>query len=137
MVVDASVVLRWFVDQPGHVEAAAWLKRFASNAELLVAPDLLRFAVSGALSRLQERGDATWAQRSFERFDRLGMRELPTTTGLHLRAIELSRELRVSGYDAIHLAHAESLGLRWLTADERALRRLAGDKRVLPLIKNH
>ncbi|MSP60284.1 MAG: PIN domain-containing protein [Myxococcales bacterium] len=136
VLVDASVVLRWFVDQPGHDEAADWLRRFAADPELLVAPDLLRFEVCGGLSRLQQRGDVAWAGRCFDRFDRLGMRELPTTKALHLRAIELSRTLRLGGYDAIYLAHAEALGARWLTADERALRRLAADKRVLPLVKH-
>jgi predicted nucleic acid-binding protein len=39
----------------------------------------------------------------------------------------------VAGYDAVYLAHAESLGLRWLTADRKVLRRLGRDSRVMPL----
>ncbi len=129
-VVDASVVLRWFVDQPGHEAAAIWLRRFATDPDLLVAPDLLRFEVCGGLARLQPPRDPAWAARCFERFGRLGLRSVPTSADLFQRAIALSRELKLGGYDAIYLAHAEAMKLPWLTADTKALRRLAGDRRV-------
>ncbi|HEY3233917.1 MAG TPA: type II toxin-antitoxin system VapC family toxin [Polyangiaceae bacterium] len=133
VVVDASVVVRWFVAQPGHAKAAGWLERFVSEPELLVAPDLLRFEVFGALCRLQSPSDPGWVMRCFDRFERLGMRTLPTTLALFQRASEMSRELRIGGYDAVYLALAEGLGIPWLTADEKALRRLRKDRRVLAL----
>jgi predicted nucleic acid-binding protein len=133
VVLDASVALRWFVDQPGHEAAAWWLRRFQSEPDLFVAPDLLRFEVHGGLARLQPPREPDWAARCFGRLERLGVRTLPTTMDLFRRALALSRELRVGGYDAIYLAHAESLGARWLTADGRILRRLRGDPRVLAL----
>ena len=133
LILDASVALRWFVDQPGSEAAASWLKVFAYDPEVFLAPDILRFEVFGALARLQPRRDPDWSVRCFERFDRLGIRTLPTDMALFRRALALSRNLSVAGYDALYLAHAESLGLRWLTADQRALRRLRGDARVMPL----
>lgn len=133
VLLDASVVLRWFVQQPGHEAAAVWLRRFVAEPNLFVAPDLLRMEVYGGLCRLQPARDPEWAPRCFERLDRLGLRTLPTTQPLFERGMALSRELKVGGYDALYLAHAESLGVRWLTADERALRRLAGDPRILAL----
>jgi predicted nucleic acid-binding protein len=133
VLLDASVALRWFVDQPGHARAAQWLTRFAADPELLVAPDLLRFEVFGALCRLAAKKDEDWAWRCFARFERLGVRTLPTTMPLFGRASELSQELRIGGYDAIYLAHAEALGVPWLTADAKALRRLKKDARVLAL----
>jgi predicted nucleic acid-binding protein len=132
-VLDASVALRWFVDQPGSDEAAAWLRRFADDPELFVGPDLLRFEVHGGLARLQAARDADWAPTAFARFDRLGIRTLPTTAPLFARALNLSRELSVAGYDAVYLAHAEALSVPWLTADRRVLRRLARDPRVRAL----
>lgn len=134
VVVDASVALRWFVEQHGADEALGWLERSVAEPHLLIAPDLLRFEVHGALARLQPRRDPTWAARCFARFDRLGLRTLPTTHTLFDRAFELSRELKVGGHDAIYLAHAEALDVPWLTADDKALRRLRGDRRVLPLV---
>jgi len=133
VVLDASVALRWFVDQPGAPAAAAWLRRFVRDPDLFVAPDLLPFEVHGGLARLQARRDPGWAAACFDRFLRLGLRILPTSEALFSRAFELAQTLRMGGYDAVYLAHAEDLGLRWLTADARALRRLVGDSRVRAL----
>ena len=36
VVVDASVVLRWFVEQEGHQQAVDWLRRFVLDPDLLV-----------------------------------------------------------------------------------------------------
>jgi predicted nucleic acid-binding protein len=134
-VVDASVVLRWFVAQePGAAEALEWLHRFTEDADLLVGPDLLRFEVLGALARLQPPRNPDWSARAFDRFERLGLRLLPTDHEIALRALRLSQELRIAGYDAVYLAHAESLGTSWLTVDQRLVRRLAGDPRLEPLV---
>ena len=135
VVVDASVVLRWFVEQEGHEQAVGWLRRFVADPELLVAPDLLRFEVHGALARLTPKRDPDWARRSFERFDRLGIRMLSTDAKLFDRALALSAELRIAGYDAVYIAHAEALKLPWLTADRRVLRRLGRDARVQALLR--
>jgi predicted nucleic acid-binding protein len=111
-----------------------WLERLTEDADLLVGPDLLRFEVLGGLARLQPPRDPEWAGRAFLRFERLGLRLLPTDEEIALRALELSRELRVGGYDAVYLAHAESLETSWLTADGRVVRRLRSDPRVTPLV---
>jgi predicted nucleic acid-binding protein len=129
-IVDASVVIRWFVRQPGHEAAAVWLRRLAMDSDLLWAPDLLRFEVFGALARLQPRNDAGWATTAFGRFERLGLVIRPTSLTLYARAMALSRELGVAGYDAIYLAHAEETDRVWLTADDKAGRQLAGHPRL-------
>jgi predicted nucleic acid-binding protein len=133
VVVDASVVLRWFVQQQGFDAAEAWLQRFVDDPDLLVAPDLLRFEVHGALARLSPRRDPSWSRRCFRRFERLGLRMLSTDALLFDRALELATELRIGGYDALYVAHAEALGVPWLTADQRIVRRLAKDPRVKAL----
>ena len=131
--VDASVVVRWFVPQEGHEAAKDWLRRLAQDPLLLVAPDLLRFEVFGVLARLQPRKDKDWAGRCFGRFDALGLRTLPTSMPIFDRALVLARTLSLSGWDALYLAHAEALGTAWLTSDRKALKRLAGDPRILAL----
>src|SRR5213075_1103019 len=120
-----SVVVRWFVQQQGFEAAESWLRRFIADPDLLLAPDLLRFEVHGALARLAPRRDAGWSRRSFQRFERLGLRMVSTDAVLFDRALELAAELRIAGYDALYVAHAEALGVPWLTADQRILRHLA------------
>jgi predicted nucleic acid-binding protein len=130
MVLDASVVVCWFSPQPGADHASVWLERMVEDPDLFVAPDLLHFEVYGALARLQPARDSGWSRRAFARFVRLGIRTLPTPQALFDRALDLSRTLKIAGYDAIYVAHAEALGTEWLTADGRLLRRLAGDPRI-------
>jgi len=132
---DASVAVRWFAKQPGYEAAEAWLVRYVDDSDLFVAPDLIRFEVCGALARLQQRGDKKWCKDSVDRFFSLGIHTLPTTTDLFNRAIDLAREIPMGSYDAIYLAHAEDLGIPWLTGDERALRRFDGDKHVHPMLR--
>lgn len=133
VVLDASVAVRWFVSQPGHEAAVAWLRRSIDNPSLLIVPDLFHFEVYGALCRLQRSEGAGWVERCLSRLARLGLRTVPSTKVDVMRGAALSRDLMLGGYDALYLAHAERLGVRWLTADVRALRRLAGDPRVLAL----
>ncbi len=132
-VVDASVVLRWFVREQETPRAMEWLERFVRDPHLLIAPDLLLFEVYGGLARLQPRRDPKWAERSFLRFQRLGVRLIPTTRKVFLRALELSSEMKLGGYDTVYLALAESLDVAWLTADAKAVRRMGRDRRVLQL----
>jgi predicted nucleic acid-binding protein len=103
VVVDASVVVRWFVDQDGHQVARSWFARFVDDADLLIAPDLLRFEVHGALARLAPKKDQMWSRRAFDRFERLGLRMLSTDAKLFDRALQLSNELGVAGYEAVYI----------------------------------
>lgn len=133
VVIDASVAVLWLVEQPGSEQAAEWLRKFADDPDLFVAPDLLRFEVHGALARLQPKRNSRWAAECWDLFQRIAIPLHPTTDELFLRAIELSRELRIGGYDAVYLAHAEALRVPWLTADARILRQLARDRRLRAL----
>ena len=44
-------------------------------------------------------------------------------------------DVRIAGYDAVYVAHAEALRVPWLTADRRVLRRLGKDARVQALVR--
>jgi predicted nucleic acid-binding protein len=133
VVLDASVVVGWFTHQPHSEDAIPWLAALLAEPRAFLVPDLLPHEVLGALARIGAKQPAGWAVRAYERFLALPMRTVPTTPAISLRALELSRNLRVGGWDAVYLAHAETAGVPWLTADRRVLRRLAKDTRVAPL----
>lgn len=133
LVIDASVALRWFVDHADSEAATSWLWKFVDDPELFVAPDVLRFEVYNGLVQFQPHSDSLWAERAFDRFDRLGIRTLPTSMEIFKRALQLSHELETTGYGALYLAQAESLGIEWLTADQKILKTLSNDPRVQAL----
>lgn len=135
VVLDASVVIGWFAEQPHSPDAEPWLLAIAGQPDLVVAPDLLWFEVHGALARLAGRGarGAAWAKQAFARFERLAIDRRSTDAACFARAMALATSLRIGGWDAIYLAHAEAVGAPWLTADTRVVRRLRGDARIAAL----
>ncbi len=121
LVVDASVVVKWFVEEDLADEAATLLHR----PILLYAPDLIvsevtnaawKNFVRGAISRAQAEAIALSIPRSPLHFT--------PSIFLHQRALDIAIELRHSVYDCLYLACAERVGGRVVTADRALLRKV-------------
>jgi predicted nucleic acid-binding protein len=115
-VIDASVAIKWFVDEPDRVYARFWL----DSSHTLVAPDLLRVEVANIAWKKQTRGEMTSDQAAetlaaldevfdwFEPADR------------HLSAaLKMACELSHPVYDCLYLACADALATSVVTADRR------------------
>nr|WP_209842069.1 type II toxin-antitoxin system VapC family toxin [Rubellimicrobium aerolatum] len=122
MVVDASVALKWLVEEPGS-EAALALQH-----QDLAAPALLRIETANVLRTLVARGAAEAAQAR----DLLGLLQIAPVTiidpddALETRALALALDLNHPVYDCVYLALAERLNRSLITADGRLLRALRG-----------
>ena len=118
LVVDASVALKWVVEEEGS-EAALALK-----GRDLAAPSLLRIEAALALRTLAARKAIAPAAA----LDLLGLlQEAPMALvepddALEQRALEIALDLGHPVYDCIYLALAERTGRRLVTADGRLLR---------------
>ncbi len=117
---DASVALKWLVEEPGS-EAALALK-----GHDLAAPALLRIEAANVLRTLVVRGVADPAQA----LDLLGLLQTAPVTiveaddRLEVRALDLALDLGHPVYDCLYLALAERTGRTLVTADGRFLRAL-------------
>ena len=123
VVVDASVAIKWFVDEPGADRARSlWETRPG-----LVAPDLLVPEVCSALWRKVRLGQAV-PEQAAEATIRLSANlvDLRPTATLATRAVMLAFELDHPVYDCFYLALAELEQSFMLTADRRLLARLSG-----------
>ena len=125
-VVDASVVLKWQLDDEEQVEQALALRdRYLIEGTLaLDAPLLLSYELTNAV-RTAERRLRLAPDVASEALANL----LAAAPELHppdpRAALVLARELGISGYDAAYVALAELLGVELWTAD-RKLQRAAG-----------
>ena len=116
LIVDASIAVKWVVEEPGSAAARALL----SNGERLIAPDLVLAEIGNAVRKKLSHGiipreQAVLAARTAERaFDHL----VPTRL-LAFSAIELALDLNHPVYDCFYLVLAARERLPLITADDR------------------
>lgn len=116
--VDASVVVKLFVDEPGSAEA----ERLVTDGHELVAPELLLLEVANALHR-KLRDQTILADDLLPAIDRMQRSLLdlrPVSTSIR-RAVELALVVDHPVYDCLYLALAEQLRAPLVTADQRFL----------------
>jgi predicted nucleic acid-binding protein len=114
--VDASVALKWFVDEDGSPRAVSLL----SSGEPMIAPDLVVAEVCNAGWKSLRRREIDAAQ--FEEIvidvSRAFVR-LVSLDQLIPRTAALARELDHPIYDCLYLALAEAEDVTMVTADRR------------------
>ncbi len=121
VVVDASVAIKWFIDEPDSDMA----RRLWRDEPDLPAPDLLVPEVCNAAwrkVRLNE-SDPAQAMQIAQRLRR-GVLALHPSASLAPRALELALALDHPVYDCFYLALAEAEQVVLVTADRRLESRL-------------
>ena len=121
LVVDASVALKWIIEEPGSAEAEAL------RDHDMAAPSLLRLETANALRTLAARGTiATVEARDlFALLQQAPVTVVDADDRLEARALALALELGHPVYDCLYLALAERMDRLLVTADERFRRALA------------
>lgn len=119
-VIDASVVVKWYIPEQDHRAARALRDDYLNGALDLLAPACLPFEVINALrySELFSEDDLTAAARTLPKYGItiVPFREIKTV-------VECSQTLDSPIYDASYLALAADYGTTMQTADERLLRK--------------
>lgn len=123
LVIDASVAIKWFINEPLHDHARQLLK----GRESLHAPDLLLAEVGNIAWKKVIRGeiDEEHAQKIAQSLLDLPI-TLQSSDELINRALQIAISIKHPVYDCLYLACAEALGGTLLTADERLEKALAG-----------
>ena len=121
IVVDASIAVKWLVEEEGHLLALSLLEQNLSVG----APDLVFSEVANVLWKKLRRGEVTPAQA--ER----GCRALPrfidgvvSVAFLIEDALTFARRLDHPVYDCIYLACAQQQGTKLMTADRKFVSQL-------------
>jgi predicted nucleic acid-binding protein len=121
VVVDASLALKWVVEEPYSAEARGLLKEWRNQRRKLVAPALFLYEVANALAKRMQRQQFTLEQAKEPlRFFLETGPLLQQIGAVHPRALELMQRFGLrTAYDAHYLALAESQRCECWTADER------------------
>jgi predicted nucleic acid-binding protein len=125
LVVDASVALKWVVEEDSTAEALA-LRQKAK----LIAPELLVAECANILWKKVQRRELSKEEALFAARLLQGAEiELLPTRFLFEAATRMSIEIDHPAYDCLYLALAVEKGCRFVTADERFLRKLHQNRR--------
>jgi predicted nucleic acid-binding protein len=119
-VIDASIAVKWVIPEVLSEQA----DRIRDSDDDVLAPDLLLVEVANALWRKTVAREITprEADTALGLVRRSGI-DLHPTEALLPRAMDLARRLSHPVYDCVYLALAERERARFVTADQRLLRR--------------
>jgi len=125
--IDASIAIKWVIEEAGTKEALA----LRNNAKL-IAPDLLISECANILWKKVQRkelqkNEALLAARLLQGAEI----ELVPTRSLLEATTQLAIELAHPAYHCAYLALAMERGCRFITADDRLLRKIAESRRKL------
>lgn len=133
--VDASVAVKWIVNEPDSPSAARLLSLANDRGHRLIAPNLLPFEVSNILRQQCIRVGLSLdeARRRFAEYLSYGV-ELIYDPEFHDRALVLASIFNLpASYDAHYLALCQREGCDFWTADRRLLNTLRGR---LPFVRD-
>ncbi len=116
-VVDASVALKWVLDETG----SSWARALPDTAGL-IAPALLWTECANGLWRLARVTPALDAGRAFEIVSAVPLEMVEAGLAIQAQALRLGGRLDHPIYDCLYLALALDRGAALATADRRFLR---------------
>jgi predicted nucleic acid-binding protein len=122
-IVDASIVLRWLLEEP-VAESARALEDHVSGADPLVAPDLIEYEVANVLATKTGLSESALSE-VYSHFLDLDIDTYSLGPDELRNALVLARRYGIRVYDSAYLALALALGARLLTGDARLARRAA------------
>jgi predicted nucleic acid-binding protein len=134
VVLDASVVIKWFLPEIDR-EAAL---RLRDSGESFVAPDHLFAETANAVWKKVRRREITAGEgtEAIERIDRAAVGiELVSCRELAVEAYKIAIAYGRSVYDAMYLALAKQRNTRLITADGRLFNALAAAPDIRPHIE--
>ena len=122
---DTSVVLKWFLHEGEADREQALILRqaYLEGRAQLLAPDLLLYEVANVL-RYKSDWDASRVAQAIHSLLALRLQIIPVSPALLQRAVELAYKHDLAVYDTFFVALAEENQAVFITADQKAARRL-------------
>lgn len=125
-VIDASVAIRWFLEEETHQSADKVLKKVVQDPCRFTVPELFAFEVYAVLQRLHPDGLRVFRKGIIPLLQG-GLLRHPMTEELAVRANRFIKK-GLTGYDACYAALASDLKGCWLTFDKKAHKRIEREK---------
>jgi len=123
IVIDANVVVKWFIEENGSDKARILRDKFIDGEIELIVPSLLYFEVLNALkySQLFDDGELSEAGESLEKY---GFKIITIKNETREHMIKVAVDHDMSIYDASYIGLSMVLDVFFCTADEKIIKKL-------------
>lgn len=135
LVLDASVVIKWYLDEKLTQKALEYRQKHLDGKITLAAPSLLPYELVNALST-KTGINLEAVQEAIAAFYFTGIKQFPLTKNLAQKTADLSKKFKIPAYDAAYIALAQSLKCNLFTADKKLYQKTKLIRLVKMLKKN-
>jgi len=132
IVIDASVVTKWFSEEEDTEKALEYKERHVKGDIELTAPALLLYEVTNALNYKPDFKEEDVKDSINALIDLSLSIKLPTKEVME-KTVFTARKYNISIYDALYIALAEILNIILITADEKLIEKIGKHPLVLRL----
>lgn len=122
-VLDASVVLKWFLKEKDSDLALGFRQKYISGNYNLALPDLILYEISNAL-RYEKSFSSAAVYDSVTALIDLGIDIIIPSPLLIKKALEIAYANKITFYDAVYVALASEIGFEFVTADEKLFQKI-------------
>ena len=128
VVADASVIVKWFVDEEHTKKALALRQSYVDGKVDIACPNLLPYEVLNALRYNPEFGEER-TRTTAEALEKYQLWQYPVLGELAARCVKNSFEYGMSIYDSAYVSLAEYLDSTLYTADDKILDKVGRSER--------
>lgn len=121
VILDASVILKWFVAEEGSENALRFRDRHVSGEERIIVPPLLFYEIANVL-RYQEQLPDDELLTLFEILKDFEISTIYPSFSEFEETMLYARSKKISVYDAAYIVLARNIGCELITADQRLVR---------------
>lgn len=126
IVLDASVVIKWFVSEDDDALAEKIRQDFMDGHSDIVVPDLLRAEVANGL-RYKPSFTKRGVHDAITTLEDLGINIVYPDLPLYEQAISIAFDYDITVYDALYVALALEYEYTLITADDKLVKRLPAE----------
>lgn len=121
-VFDASVIIKWFIDEEGSDKALIYLQDYKDKKFSIIAPTLLYYELGNIL--LAKKATKYQVSKIMEYLQALHLIDVNIGHDAFRKVFENANELKITYYDASYITLMQKYNCEFITADKKLYERV-------------
>jgi predicted nucleic acid-binding protein len=124
IVLDASIAIKWFfADEPQHDLSLIVLDKLRLSPNNFIVPELFHIELGAVLLR-KSKWDGNFASEAMETIYQLGIATVSMGKQMTSIGLKAACNYKLTLYDGVYIATSELVKGKWLSADQKALKKI-------------